>query len=65
MADFTPRFVDLVKSYTTTVGTGDFTLGAAVNGFTGFTSALAAADGQPVGRLGSLVARLFYDMILS
>ena len=44
MADFQPRFVDLVRSYTSTVGTGAFALGPAVNGFTGFGSALQAGD---------------------
>ena len=45
MADpFTPKFVDLVKNVTTTTGTGDFTLGAAVNGFKSFTSALQVGD---------------------
>lgn len=45
MADaFTPRFVDLVRNYTTTVGTGDFVLGPAVNGYAGFGAALNAGD---------------------
>src|SRR5690349_1871126 len=44
MADFQPRFVDLVRSYTTTVGTGAFALGPTVNGFTGFGSALQPGD---------------------
>ena len=44
MADFQPRFVDLVRNYSTTVGTGAFVLGPAVNGFTGFGSALQAGD---------------------
>src|SRR6185369_2874964 len=44
MADFQPRFVDLVRSYTSTAGTGAFALGPAVNGFTGFGSALQAGD---------------------
>jgi hypothetical protein len=44
MADFQPRFVDLVRSYTSTVGTGAFVLGPAVNGFTGFGSALQTGD---------------------
>ena len=37
---FTPNFVDLVRNYTTTTGTADFKLGAAVNGYTPFTAAL-------------------------
>lgn len=45
MADlFNPRFVDLVRNYTTTTGTGDFTLGPAVNGFTGLAGALSPGD---------------------
>ena len=44
MADFIPKFVDLVRNYTTTVGTGDFALGSAVNGFTGFASVLQPGD---------------------
>lgn len=45
MADaFTPRFVDLVRNYSTTVGTGDFALGPAVNGNAGFTAALQVGD---------------------
>jgi hypothetical protein len=41
---FTPKFVDLVCNYTTTVGTGDFALGPVMNGFTGFATALQAGD---------------------
>lgn len=45
MADgFEPRFVDLVRNFTTTQGTGDFALGSAVSGFSSFTSALADGD---------------------
>jgi hypothetical protein len=44
MADFQPRFVDLVRNYTSTQGTGAFVLGPAVNGFTGFGSALQTGD---------------------
>jgi hypothetical protein len=45
MADpFLPRFVDLVRNYTTTTGTGNFVLGPAVNGFTGFGSALQTGE---------------------
>ena len=41
---FTPKFVDLVRNFTTTTGTGDFVLGAAVTGYAGFASALQAGD---------------------
>ena len=41
---FTPKFVDLVRNFTTTVGTGDFVLGPPVNGFTGFAAALQAGE---------------------
>lgn len=41
---FTPRFVDLVRSYSTTVGAGDFVLGAAVNGYGGFAEAVQVGD---------------------
>jgi hypothetical protein len=41
---FTPKFVDLVRNTTTTTGTGDFALGPAVNGFTGFTQACQVGD---------------------
>ena len=44
MADFQPRFVDLVRSYTSTQGTSAFVLGPTVNGFTGFGSALQTGD---------------------
>lgn len=45
MADpFQPRFVDLVRNFTATQGTGNFVLGPAVNGFTGFGSALQVGD---------------------
>ena len=45
MADpFLPKFVDLVRNTTTTVGTGNFTLGAAVAGYTSFTAALQVGD---------------------
>ena len=45
MADpFQPKFVDLVRNYSTTTGTGNFTLGPAVNGHTSFTSALQVGD---------------------
>jgi hypothetical protein len=41
---FTPRFVDLVRNTSTTVGTGDFALGAAVNGYASFAAALSVGD---------------------
>src|SRR5581483_1838772 len=41
---FTPMFVDLVRNTTTTVGTADFTLGAAMTGFTSFTAACQVGD---------------------
>jgi len=41
---FTPKFVDLVRNTTTTTGTGDFALGPAVNGFTGFAQACQVGD---------------------
>jgi hypothetical protein len=45
MADtFQPRFVDLVRNFTTTTGTGNFVLGAAVSGYTGFAAALQPGD---------------------
>ena len=45
MADpFNPRFVDLVRNYTDTVGTGNLVLGDAPAGFTSFASALAPGD---------------------
>jgi hypothetical protein len=45
MADgFQPKFVDLVRNYTTNVGTDDFVLGPAVNGFASFTDACAVGD---------------------
>ena len=45
MADaFQPKFVDLVRNTTTTQGTGNFTLGAAVSGFASFTAALQPGD---------------------
>ena len=41
---FSPRFVDLVRNTTTTVGTGNFVLGPAVAGFTGFASAIQPGE---------------------
>jgi hypothetical protein len=43
-APFQPKFVDLVRNYSTTVGTDDFVLGPAVNGFTDFAAALQPGD---------------------
>lgn len=45
MADpFQPKFVDLVRNHSTSVGTGNFTLGPAVNGFASLATALAIGD---------------------
>src|SRR5690348_8133056 len=41
---FQPKFADLVRNYTTTVGTGDFVLGPVVNGFIGFAEACEPGD---------------------
>ena len=41
---FEPRFVDLVRNYTTTQGTGNLVLGQAVSGFTSFASAVQPGD---------------------
>lgn len=41
---FQPKFVDLVRNYTTTIGTDDFVLSAAVNGFSSFTEACEPGD---------------------
>jgi hypothetical protein len=41
---FTPTFVDLVRNYTMTTGTGDFVLGVTVNGYASFASALQVGD---------------------
>jgi len=41
MADsFQPRFIDLVRNYTATTGTGNFVLGAPVTGYQSFDSAI-------------------------
>jgi hypothetical protein len=45
MADgFQPKFVDLVRNFTTTTGFDDFVIGPAVNGFASFTDACAVGD---------------------
>lgn len=45
MADpFQPRFVDLVRNFSATTGTGNFVLGAAVAGFTSFSPAVLAGE---------------------
>lgn len=45
MADpFQPKFVDLVRNTTTTVGTGNFVLGPAATGFSSFTGACQVGD---------------------
>lgn len=41
---FAPKFIDLVRNYTTTNGTSDFDLGPAVNGFASFTDVCVAGD---------------------
>ena len=41
---FQPKFADLVRNYTTTIGTGDFVLGPVVNGFIGFAQACQPGD---------------------
>lgn len=41
---FAPKFIDLVRNYTTTNGTNDFDLGPAVNGFASFADVCAAGD---------------------
>src|SRR5690242_5468129 len=52
MADFQPRFVDLVRNYTTTTGTSDFALGAAVNGYSDFAVACQVGDSFYYSALG-------------
>jgi hypothetical protein len=45
MADsFQPRFVDLVRNYTSTIGTGNFEPGVAVMGYRSFGSAIQAGE---------------------
>jgi hypothetical protein len=39
---FTPTFIDLVRNYTSTTGTADFVLGAAVSGYSSFAEAVPA-----------------------
>lgn len=41
---FTPKFVDLVRNYTTTVGTGNFVLGPSVTGYTSFATAVQPGE---------------------
>lgn len=41
---FTPKFVDLVRNFTTVQGTGPVTLGSAVNGYTSFAEALSIGE---------------------
>ena len=41
---FQPKFVDLVRNFTTTQGTGNFVLGAAVAGHTSLASAVATGE---------------------
>ncbi|HUG46266.1 MAG TPA: hypothetical protein VMK31_07130 [Sphingomicrobium sp.] len=52
MADsFQPKFIDLVRNFTDTHGTGDLVLGDSVPGFVSFTSALQPGD------------RFYYSMV--
>jgi hypothetical protein len=41
---FQPKFVDLVRNYTTTTGTADFKLGSVANGYVSFTAACQVGD---------------------
>ena len=41
---FTPKFVDLVRNFTTVQGTGPVVLGAAVSGYTSIAQALSAGE---------------------
>jgi len=41
---FEPKFVDLVRNYSNTTGTGNLVLASAVPGYTSFTAALQAGD---------------------
>jgi len=41
---FAPKFIDLVRNSTTTVGTADFVLGPAVNGYASFAAACQVGD---------------------
>ena len=41
---FTPKFVDLVRNYTSIIGTGPITVGGAISGYTSFTDAVIAGD---------------------
>ena len=41
---FAPKFIDLVRNYTTTAGTDDFVLGPAVNGFRSIADTLQVGD---------------------
>jgi hypothetical protein len=41
---FTPKFVDLVRNFTTSQGTGPITLGQAVSGYAGLAEALSVGD---------------------
>src|SRR5438094_488501 len=53
MADpFLPKFVDLVCNYTSTTGTGNFTLGPTLNGFSSFASSLQPGDGFYYSAIG-------------
>jgi hypothetical protein len=41
---FTPKFVDLVRNFTTVQGSGPVVLGASVTGFTSINDALSTGD---------------------
>jgi len=49
---FQPKFVDLVRNYSTTSGTDDFVLGPAVNGYVDFSAACQAGDSFYYSALG-------------
>lgn len=44
MADFNPKFTDLVRNFTTTSGTANFVLGQAVTGYSGFAQTVAQGE---------------------
>jgi hypothetical protein len=49
---FKPRFVDLVRNYTSTTGTGNFVPGAAVAGYRSFASAIQPGEGFYYSAIG-------------
>lgn len=50
--DFQPRFVDLVRNYTSTTGTANFAVGAAVTGYRSFASEIRAGESFYYSALG-------------